>query len=288
VVPKGDDQCRFNFKDLEDAIKGEIKTHLGSENFGMSTPTDKPGCRTFVVAKVAGDVTGHPELFRSYRAGGYGASTCAIWEAARATSAAPTYFKAMEIEEPEPGITYVDGGLGFNNPSQLARQEAARIWPKSTSHTLVSIGTGYPKGVSILKESDLENDVEAQKTVLERIRHFVPHLLDKVPVWRTARKFPAGVKAVIMMAGAMSALVTDSETVHNQIFDASRAANIDARFPYFRFNVERDVGDIGLGEYKRSPELAALSKTYLSRPDIVDRKMRCIRWLITSEPIPRK
>jgi patatin-like phospholipase/acyl hydrolase len=35
-----------------------------------------------------------------------------IWEAARATSAAPTYFKAMEVN----GHKLIDGGLGANNP----------------------------------------------------------------------------------------------------------------------------------------------------------------------------
>lgn len=286
--PTGDNACRFNYKDLENAIKEEVKERLGSEDFGMSKPTNKPGCRTFVVAKVAGDVTGPPELFRSYKAGGYSASPSAIWEAARATSAAPTYFKAMTIKEPEPAITYVDGGVGFNNPSQLARQEAARIWPASTSCTLVSIGTGHPRSVNILKESDLEKDVELQRTVLERVINFVPDLLNQVPLWRTMREFPVGVKAVIMMAGAMSTLVTDSENVHNQLWEASRVSNVDARFPYFRFNVERDVGDIGLGEWQRSPELGALSKTYLIKPDVVDRKMRCVRWLITSDTVPRK
>jgi patatin-like phospholipase/acyl hydrolase len=34
-----------------------------------------------------------------------------IWEAARATSAAPTYFRGIKLG----GVEYVDGGLGFNN-----------------------------------------------------------------------------------------------------------------------------------------------------------------------------
>lgn len=36
----------------------------------------------------------------------------AIWEAARATSAAPTYFEPLKRGDQ----SYVDGGLGFNNP----------------------------------------------------------------------------------------------------------------------------------------------------------------------------
>ena len=35
-----------------------------------------------------------------------------IWEAARTTTAAPTYFKAMEVD----GHKLIDGGLGANNP----------------------------------------------------------------------------------------------------------------------------------------------------------------------------
>jgi patatin-like phospholipase/acyl hydrolase len=38
-----------------------------------------------------------------------------IWEAARATSAAPTYFPRIKLGDYE----YVDGGLGFNNPVLL-------------------------------------------------------------------------------------------------------------------------------------------------------------------------
>ena len=38
-----------------------------------------------------------------------------IWEAARATSAAPTYFPRIKLGDHE----YVDGGLGFNNPVLL-------------------------------------------------------------------------------------------------------------------------------------------------------------------------
>lgn len=36
-----------------------------------------------------------------------------IWQAARATSAAPHYFDSVKID----GVSYVDGGLGYNNPS---------------------------------------------------------------------------------------------------------------------------------------------------------------------------
>lgn len=43
-----------------------------------------------------------------------------IWQAARATSAAPTYFKTIGID----GYTFMDGGIGTNNPCNEAWLEA--------------------------------------------------------------------------------------------------------------------------------------------------------------------
>jgi len=40
---------------------------------------------------------------------------CAIWQAARATSAAPTYLPSISIN----GTEFIDGGIRFNNPSLL-------------------------------------------------------------------------------------------------------------------------------------------------------------------------
>lgn len=42
---------------------------------------------------------------------------CKIWEAARATSAAPTFFDPMVLKSVDgKDHRLVDGGLGFNNP----------------------------------------------------------------------------------------------------------------------------------------------------------------------------
>ncbi|KAI9861482.1 MAG: hypothetical protein M1824_002374 [Vezdaea acicularis] len=67
-----------------------------------------------------------------------------IWEAARATSAAPTFFqpffhKASERE-------YKDGGLYHNNPVVIADSERKLIWPEIACRhpdVFLSIGTGY-------------------------------------------------------------------------------------------------------------------------------------------------
>ncbi|KAF4958448.1 hypothetical protein FGADI_2370 [Fusarium gaditjirri] len=64
-----------------------------------------------------------------------------IWEAARATSAAPTFFQPFV--HPETKRSYIDGALMHNNPVSLAYSEVEKIWPGSLPPDIVlSIGTG--------------------------------------------------------------------------------------------------------------------------------------------------
>jgi patatin-like phospholipase/acyl hydrolase len=84
-------------------------------------------------------------LFRSYQSQETH-SGCTIWEAARATSAAPTFFKHIEIGNKQP---FIDGGLGCNNPSKLVLKEAQVVFPAQKIGCLVSIGTGQAEVISI-------------------------------------------------------------------------------------------------------------------------------------------
>lgn len=66
------------------------------------------------------------------------------WEAARATSASPRFFKPF-FHKPT-GYSFNDGGLKFNNPVVVADQEWKLLWPNlANKHPdiLLSIGTGY-------------------------------------------------------------------------------------------------------------------------------------------------
>jgi len=62
---------------------------------------------------------------------------------ARATSAAPTYYKPFPHEPSKQ--TYIDGGIWHNNPVDIAESERKLIWP-DTAHLppdiLLSIGSG--------------------------------------------------------------------------------------------------------------------------------------------------
>ena len=63
-----------------------------------------------------------------------------IWKVARATSAAPTYFKPMKIDDDE----YLDGGFGANNPCAEICDEVRRMNNSAENCVgiIVSVGTG--------------------------------------------------------------------------------------------------------------------------------------------------
>ena len=69
-----------------------------------------------------------------------------IWEAARATSAASTFFDPIKIGPNDE--EFVDGAVGLNNPVRQLWDEARFVWPgerlEERVKLIVSIGTGIP------------------------------------------------------------------------------------------------------------------------------------------------
>jgi predicted acylesterase/phospholipase RssA len=70
-------------------------------------------------------------------------SSCKVWEAARATSAAPYYFPSWEMNSGESSSRHLaDGGIRHNNPLMLGIEEAKKIWPSRPLDFVLSVGTG--------------------------------------------------------------------------------------------------------------------------------------------------
>ncbi len=65
------------------------------------------------------------------------------WEAARATSAAPTFFKPAYLydRQEQKMQTLIDGGVVANNPALYAYREAKRLYPDATKFHILSLST---------------------------------------------------------------------------------------------------------------------------------------------------
>lgn len=120
--------------------------------------SDRARCRTIVCSMKSNEDKNSqtPFLFRSYEPKDSYPShtslernpcdlnTFAIWQVARATSAAPPYFKSMHIAE----ARYYDAATTLNNPSWKVVREVSLLSKESpdTIDLLLSIGGGNAKG----------------------------------------------------------------------------------------------------------------------------------------------
>jgi predicted acylesterase/phospholipase RssA len=166
-------------------------------------------------------------LFRSYRnysAGEYVNMT--IWQAARATSAAPTYFKRLKIGPSNAQEEFLNGGVGSNNPTKLMMDEAYKTFEKTRSVAcVISIGAG------VMDVSDLKSPTFGQK--------IIPRELINV----------------------MKEMVTDCEDVEKEVsrwFSAKPGV-------YFRFSVEKGLEDIKLEDAKELANMKTKTIRYLEQ-----------------------
>lgn len=83
---------------------------------------------------------------RNYHSNIEEASNCRIWEAARATSAAPTFFDPITFSN---GCTFRDGALRSNNPIFELIDEVQTAFPDPEVSCIVSIGTGIPDPIAL-------------------------------------------------------------------------------------------------------------------------------------------
>ncbi|OAP65249.1 hypothetical protein AYL99_01221 [Fonsecaea erecta] len=157
-----------------------------------------------------------------------------IKEAARATSAAPTYLKEASIQ----GLNFWDGGLLNNNPIVQAWDNrydlVLRDAPSPRITCIVSLGTTHP---------EYDNN--------------------KRPGSGIMRFFNTITKTV--------AFVTNTEAKHRDFERNMRQRN--ERDPtkktfYYRFNASTGKDDIDLGDYLKMPKLIQYTETYLQRPEV--------------------
>ena len=174
-----------------------------------------------------------PTLFRSYDVAKNKEYNCEIWEAARATSAAPTFFKRIKIGPSRSGINYVDTRISYNNPIKQVIAKATRVFREGAPvGCIISVGTGQSGSVGL-----------AQPDTFQK---WIPTDLIK------------GLKEI----------VTDSGRIAEEM--ELRFKNIPGL--YNRFDVDRGLNSVSLAEWKQLGTVREHTKNYM-RLELVDRRV---------------
>lgn len=178
------------------------------------------GCRGFVLTSLK-QALGLPRILSTYDPND---RTTKIWEALRATSAAPTFFEEMQFGTPR--VTYLDGGVGFNNPCAEVDYAAKALWEGRPIGVIVSVGTGLQSIPSV----------------------------GNVSSW-----LPFGLGTDIALVSALAGMATSTQRVDNEM----KRAYYNTSTRYYRFDVDRGLANVSLEQWMKEDEIAALSEQYM-------------------------
>ncbi|KAI0446399.1 acyl transferase/acyl hydrolase/lysophospholipase [Xylaria telfairii] len=165
----------YSAQALEGAIKQTVKEFcaepscIDQRHQGRSTVESCPhenaafrnaSCtKTAILAITKDNVDAAPTLFTTYdTATNLSYRGCAIWQVARATSAATTFFKSIKVGRDN--VEFIDAGFGCNNPCEVLIEEARRQFPNHGALQVLSIGTGLGDVVTIK---------DSRRTILEAL-----------------------------------------------------------------------------------------------------------------------
>lgn len=154
----------FDEKTLLETTRNSCTPKVGAISVAVNKPTLKP------------------YIFRNYNfphrveSHYYGSCKHKMWQAIRASGAAPGYFEEYDLD----GFVHQDGGLMCNNPTAVAIHEAKLLWPNEPIQCVVSLGGGrfipevkeQEQGFTslkkkILKVIDSATDTEAVHTTIQ-------------------------------------------------------------------------------------------------------------------------
>jgi len=314
LVPVGEGYSRFSAEPLEKALKKVVYDNTHSEDTPLADTRDEI-CPVFIIS-TRGKDAGPIKLFRSY---GFYKDECPIWQAARATTAAPTYFPPAWVTVPSPSEWYVDGGVTQNNPSPFALKEGKELW-KAKRCLLVSVGTGiqkradlvgntktpedysHPKNDPSIETSPVESRQSEEGTSdagsthppkprfggMTKAATMVGGAFRKaaLPIRLVADKatqlgrFPGGFSTATRFLQELVKLSTESEKTHGTMYAEAHSRDSSAQFRYYRFNVQNGMDDIGLEEWQNWDLMVTLTRNYLDSVDVPTRLTECAKDLL--------
>jgi Patatin-like phospholipase len=293
-------------------LKKVIHDAPATKNENAPLSNDSNGsCAVFVVATRGQIANGPVKLFRSY---GHDRDETPMWQVARATTAAPVFFPPALVDSE----WFVDGGVNANNPTSEAVAEGKNHW-KTTKCFTVSVGTGKPKRVDLTgNKPRSEAAKNAKASAHSKQTHYsppntaTPEPNPKTPSKSsfgaglrkvgtqiagtfqaaTARvqsvtdiaaqlaRVPGGIEVGLHIMNGVVALSTNSESTHRRVYGEAHSQDESAKFPYFRFNVDEGMEDIGLEEWKKVVDMTSMTRSYLDEPEVKADLKNCAKGLV--------
>ena len=166
-----------------------------------------------------------PRLFRTYAVRENQDYDCTIWQAARATSAAPTLFNPIRFGIKGAEEEFVDGGLRCNNPVRQVLEEAESVFGSGRYVAcIISIGAGEADAISLRSPAAF-------------------------------RAFP------LALITALEQIVADCELAAE---DTERRFK-HMKNVYFRFSVDQGLQGVALEEWKKLGEVTTHTKKYMQK-----------------------
>ena len=181
---------------------------------------------------------------------------CCVSEAARATSAAPTYFPVQKISN----RYFIDGGIEYNNPSKF-------IFDHYTEFDLVSASRGRAGNAEKAEPGARHAHLD-----LSRVRFVNLGTGDK-PNNKPPRKrdvlaellVPGAIRMGVFLKETLTEIAVKSENIADQMVTLAQVSNEDSRFDvrYERFSADNGVCYIKLDKHKELEQIEALTRDYI-------------------------
>lgn len=138
--------AKWSDKPLVDVIRKLVQLKLGDPDMLLLDEENMHNsCKVFLMAVNQTGANNHaPVMLRTYQHPLEipDLPKMKLWEACRATSAAPSFFQPMTVGDK----TFLDGGLQANNPLGWMWNEVLTVYgPRRNTCCFLSIGTGTPK-----------------------------------------------------------------------------------------------------------------------------------------------
>ncbi|QRV95743.1 kinesin light chain [Ceratobasidium sp. AG-Ba] len=215
----------YSMTKLQKILKSIVKDATGDENTSlMDENTQANKCQIMVFAMSQHNMNaGIPVIFRSYHGKANQMLDCPIWQVLSATMAHPGMFKPVELESNHLRQSFVDGGLGCNNPTAHVLAEVKSILPGRHVSSVVCIGAGHPDTIQL-----------ADRSLFRRLQ--IPDVL-----------------------ALMKGIALDAQRVANEMDARFRSM----RGVYFRFSVDQGVQNVQIGEWEKLSHVSANAQAYM-------------------------